>query len=592
MSGHKSEKKGPNIICRVSNVTPEMVCRYVERLPKQKMTKDAFRNYMGKKWFQNEHQAPEQWGLYYIDGTNYYPRFNHNITIKEADAYLYHWMRNLIIVNPYTRFKKQSDKRLVESIVDQLEKNPNEHDLKTIIRRIIDSDEPFVINEIIANALNNYSMALKVEIINKDEERYNVSLLPNYKELLKSKNNMTKKEYFELFDDVKTAFDPNAPLQKIFYGAPGTGKSKTIKRIVDENKLPCIRTTFHPDSDYSTFVGAYKPSIGTGRVYGAQGPLTEGGKPIEEPKITYKFVKQAFMKAYLGAWKKYADREGDEAVPQFLVVEEINRGNCAQIFGDLFQLLDRGENKFSEYPIEADTDLQKEIERAFIEEKDGNDKNPYKLVKDIEIEGVVEGYISNYGATLSEDVQHGRVLLLPKNLYIWATMNTSDQSLFPIDSAFKRRWDWEYMPIEYKNENWTIKIGEKDYNWVDFQRKINDKIYSVDNSEDKQLGDYFVNADRTGNIISANTLLNKILFYIWNDVCKDDPDQIFQWRDDQDNNKEKSIKFSEFFCEEKERDRKLQGFMAFLKIDDKDVKVSVGQDNDTTTKENDDVVNS
>ena len=387
------------------------------------------------------------------------------------------------------------------------------------------------------------------------------------------------------------------PLQQIFYGAPGTGKSHEIKR--QTKNMNVIRTTFHPDSDYSTFVGAYKPTMDdvdakvVPIVLGESGTVFNKNEgTYKEKRITYHFVKQAFLKAYLGAWKKYADRDGDEAEPQFLVIEEINRGNCAQIFGDLFQLLDRGENKFSEYPIEADTDIQKEIERAFMEEKDGNDNNPYKLAKDIEIEGVVEGYISNYGATLSEDVQHGRVLLLPKNLDIWATMNTSDQSLFPIDSAFKRRWDWEYMPIEYKNENWTIKIGEKDYNWVDFQRKINDKIYSVDNSEDKQLGDYFVNANRTGNNISANTLLNKILFYIWNDVCKDDPDQIFQWRDDQDNNKEKSIKFSEFFCEEKERYRKLQGFMAFLKIDDKDVKVNVVQDNDTTTKENDDVVNS
>ena len=598
MSGHKSEKKGPNIICRVSNVTPEMVCRYVERLPKQKMTEDAFRNYMGKSWFQNEHQAPEQWGLYYIDGTNYYPRFNHDVTIEEADAYLYHWMRNLIVINPYTRFKKESDKKLVESIVRELEMNPNEHDLKTVIRRIIDSDEPFVINEIIANALNNYSRALKVNIINKDEERYNVSLLPNYKELLKSKNNMTKKEYFELFDGVKTAFDPDAPLQKIFYGAPGTGKSNTIKREVDEKKLPCIRTTFHPDSDYSTFVGAYKPTMETSEsrvvpvVVNNGISLDQNQGTYTESKITYKFVKQAFMKAYLGAWKKYADREGDEATPQFLVIEEINRGNCAQIFGDLFQLLDRGENRFSEYPIEADTDLQKEIERAFKEEKDGNDENPYKLVKDIEIEGVVDGYTSNYGATLSEDVQHGRVLLLPKNLYIWATMNTSDQSLFPIDSAFKRRWDWEYMPIGYKNKNWTIKIGEKNYNWVDFQRKINDKIYSVDNSEDKQLGDYFVNADRTDNEISSDTLLNKILFYLWNDVCKDDPDQIFSWKDDKDNNQKKSIKFSEFFCEKAEKERKLQGFMAFLEIKangDDEKKV---EQNDDTTDGNDDVLNS
>lgn len=598
MSGHKSEKKGPAIICRVSNVIPEMVCRYVERLPKQKMTEDAFRNYMGKRWFQNEHQAPEQWGLYYIDGTNYYPRFDHNITKEEADAYLYHWMRNLIVINPYTRFKKQCDKKLVDSIVRELEMNPNEHDLKTIIRRIIDSDEPFVIYEIIANALNNYSRVLKVDIINKDEERYNVSLLPNYKELLKTNYNMTKKEYFELFDGVKTAFDPDAPLQKIFYGAPGTGKSNTIKREVDEKKLPCIRTTFHPDSDYSTFVGAYKPTMEATEsrvvpvVVNNGISLDQNQGTYTESKITYKFVKQAFMKAYLGAWKKYTDRDGDEAVPQFLVIEEINRGNCAQIFGDLFQLLDRGENRFSEYPIEADTDLQKEIERAFKEEKDSNDENPYKLVKDIEIEGVVDGYTSNYGATLSEDVQHGRVLLLPKNLYIWATMNTSDQSLFPIDSAFKRRWDWEYMPIGYKNDIWKIKIGEKEYKWVDFQKEINKRIYDIDNSEDKQLGDYFVNADRTNNIISSDTLLNKILFYLWNDVCKDDPDQIFSWKDDKDNNQKKSIKFSEFFCEKAEKERKLQGFMAFLEIKaDGDDEKKVEQ-NDDTIDGNDDVLNS
>ena len=374
------------------------------------------------------------------------------------------------------------------------------------------------------------------------------------------------------------------PLQQIFYGAPGTGKSHEIKKQTMGESV--IRTTFHPDSDYSTFVGCYKPSIGTGRVYGAQGPLTEGGKPIEEPKITYKYVIQAFLKAYLGAWKKYADRDGDEVTPQFLIIEEINRGNCAQIFGDLFQLLDRGETRFSEYPIEADTDLQQEIERAFKEEEE------YKLIRDIDVEGVVENYISNYGSTLSEDIQHGRVLLLPKNLYIWATMNTSDQSLFPIDSAFKRRWDWVYVPISYKNTNWTIEIGTKEYKWVDFQRKINDRIYSIDNSEDKQLGDFFVNANLTGNKISSDVLLNKILFYLWNDVCKDDSEQIFRWKDDQENNQEKSIKFSEFFCEKKEKERKLQGFMAFLGIKvigDDEKKV---EQNDETIAGNDDDVNS
>ena len=140
-------------------------------------------------------------------------------------------------------------------------------------------------------------------------------------------------------------------------------------------------------------------------------------------------------------------------------------------------------------------------------------------------------------------------------------MNTSDQSLFPIDSAFKRRWEWKYIPIGYKNLNWIIEIGTKNYYWVDFQKIINQRIYDVDNSEDKQLGDYFVNADRTGLKISADTFLNKILFYIWNDVCKDDPDQIFRWIDKKE---EKSIKFSDFF--DKDKDKKLQGFMAFHKV--------------------------
>ena len=245
----------------------------------------------------------------------------------------------------------------------------------------------------------------------------------------------------------------------------------------------------------------------------------------EDGKIIYTFTPQAFTNAYVKAWNSKEDI--------YLIIEEINRGNCAQIFGDLFQLLDRVDDGRSEYPIDADSDLANYIGK----ELSGSTRDDFP-----------------------EGVKEGKKLLLPENLYIWATMNTSDQSLFPIDSAFKRRWDWEYLPIGYKNK-WTIEIGEKKYNWVDFQQKINNLIFGVDNSEDKQLGDYFVNADRTGGVISADTLLNKILFYLWNDVCKDDPDQIFRWMD---GGREKSIKFSEFF--DADRDRKLQGFMEFLKV--------------------------
>ena len=307
-----------------------------------------------------------------------------------------------------------------------------------------------------------------------------------------------------------------APRQQIFYGAPGTGKSHKIKDdeyviAADANNL-VFRTTFHPDSDYSTFVGAYKPTM---RPVPTQFKAVAG----KDEDIAYEFIPQAFLQAYIAAWNNPEEKV-------FLVIEEINRGNCAQIFGDLFQLLDRDEKGESEYPIKADRDLAK-----FLNGKD-----------DQEIDVLIN----------KDGIKDGK-LKLPKNLYIWATMNTSDQSLFPIDSAFKRRWDWIYMPIGYKNTNWTIEIGDKKYEWVKFQRIINDKIYGVDNSEDKQLGDYFVNADRTGCKISADTLLNKILFYIWNDVCKDDPDQIFQWVNDKKQNE--SIKFSDFFGVDKEKKR-------------------------------------
>jgi hypothetical protein len=198
---------------------------------------------------------------------------------------------------------------------------------------------------------------------------------------------------------------------------------------------------------------------------------------------------------------------------QFLIIEEINRGNCAQIFGDIFQLLDRQqENGFSTYPIEADTDIQQAIETAFKEEE------PYKLMSDIAVDGAVKDYTSNYGATLSKDIQEGRILLLPPNLYIWATMNTSDQSLFPIDSAFKRRWEWKYVPIDTKKEEWYILVNKHKYSWTSFLDIINDTVLTDETAEDKHLGFYFCKAEK--NIISAEKFVGKVLFYLWNDVFK------------------------------------------------------------------------
>lgn len=330
------------------------------------------------------------------------------------------------------------------------------------------------------------------------------------------------------------------PLQQIFYGAPGTGKSHEIKKLTKGESV--IRTTFHPDSDYSTFVGCYKPTMDevdtqVVPVVVKSGISLQDPGTYKEKRITYKFVMQAFLKAYLGAWKKWADAGDDRIAPQFLVIEEINRGNCAQIFGDLFQLLDRSDNNFSEYPIEADTDLQQEIERAFKEHKD------YKLTKAIDVEGTVKDYISNYDSTLSEDIQSGRILLLPPNLYIWATMNTSDQSLFPIDSAFKRRWDWRYIKIaEGRDEatrellNWMVKFDYKEddkpftfeCSWWDFIKAINEKIAEATSSDDKKLGYFFCKPkDKNSTTIDEERFVGKVVFYLWNDVFKDEENPIF-----------------------------------------------------------------
>lgn len=279
--------------------------------------------------------------------------------------------------------------------------------------------------------------------------------------------------------------------QIIYYGAPGTGKSHRIKKQLEGvSKENIFRTTFHPDSDYSTFVGAYKPTKAKKPLYGLNGGLTvrlnDGKDDLDEDIITYKFIPQAFINAYMQAYRK-----PNENV--YLIIEEINRGNCAQIFGDLFQLLDRDENGKSEYTIKADADL-----KAFLEDE-----------------------LSEEG---KEGIKDGE-LCLPSNLYIYATMNTSDQSLFPIDSAFKRRWDWEYEPIKYKNTDWEIEIGDLKYRWSDFQKEVNTRILNDTGSEDKMLGDYFVNPPT--RVISYNLFRNKILFYLWNDVCKDGDADIF-----------------------------------------------------------------
>ena len=300
------------------------------------------------------------------------------------------------------------------------------------------------------------------------------------------------------------------PRQIIYYGAPGTGKSHAIK--VDTKGAHVVRTTFHPDSDYSTFVGAYKPTTKPTYVRDSTGRVVEErGEKVVEDRIVYEFVPQAFLQAYVDAWRYYAKAGSNEPEKQYLVIEEINRGNCAQIFGDLFQLLDRNDEGYSEYPITADKDMEKYLSDAFHDIAIPNESDLGELFDD---------------PFIAQKIGLGQVLVLPPNLYVWATMNTSDQSLFPIDSAFKRRWDWKYIPISQAvDENtkqpmgWSIHVGGKDYDWWSFLQAINEKIGGLTNSQDKKLGYFFCKAkDRK---IDADTLVGKVFFFLWNEVLKD-----------------------------------------------------------------------
>lgn len=313
--------------------------------------------------------------------------------------------------------------------------------------------------------------------------------------------------YFSKIDDEDKnqrtlSSDNNLPLQQIYYGAPGTGKSHAIEEATEGQDV--IRTTFHPDSDYSTFVGAYKPTTKEIPMRDVTGKIIiENGKQVTENRIVYEFVSQAFLQAYVGAWEKFA-ANGDQPQPQYLVIEEINRGNCAQIFGDLFQLLDRNASGFSEYPIKADADMKKQLN---------------KLLAGLIIDNAEAINALYKGKDVVSQVLDGDVLLLPSNLYIWATMNTSDQSLFPIDSAFKRRWDWRYVRIDDAHKGWKIEANGKRYDWWNFLERVNKLIGDTTSSEDKKLGYFFCKT--TDGIITAETFVSKVVFYLWNDVFKD-----------------------------------------------------------------------
>ena len=498
-------------ICRGKNLSWETVLLFYNNMPREAMPKAQFNSRTEARingWTQTHSQIARQLGFYYEKDGICYPRFTKEMSYVDLFKYMQNWAARYFIPNPYApSLKGQTPTSVYEFILKAIKSGRTNFDeiLDSIFGIKLSSHDKVrvYLNNFTDLVIDGNSVSLNTRTFGME-----ASLYPD---VIYAVDPIRYYEYFNTEEEIapyqQRIIENNLPLQQIFYGAPGTGKSHIIKEQTKGEDV--IRTTFHPDTDYSTFVGTYKPTTEFAPVLAIIGDkAVETGR--EEKRISYEFVCQAFLQAYVAAWKKVAEAKGSTAKKQFLVIEEINRGNCAQIFGDLFQLLDRNDYGYSDYPIQADADMQKQLKWLF---------------GGVEIENAESINALYDGRDIVQEVLSGEVLLLPNNLYIWATMNTSDQSLFPIDSAFKRRWDWQYMPIsEGRDKNgqpkkWKIEADTQMYSWWSFIQKINDEIYSKINSEDKKLGFYFCKP--MNGVIKAETFVSKVLFYLWNDVFKD-----------------------------------------------------------------------
>lgn len=284
---------------------------------------------------------------------------------------------------------------------------------------------------------------------------------------------------------------------RIVFGAPGTGKSFIINKerkdlIGEENDTDYERVTFHPDYSYANFVGTYKPV-----------PGYEDENGVET--ITYKYIPGPFMRLYVEALKN--SRSG-KPKPFLLIIEEINRANVAAVFGDIFQLLDRNDKNISEYPIQASEDIKKYL-------ADELNISPDECTK----------------------------IRIPDNMFIWATMNSADQGVFPMDTAFRRRWDFTYLGIDDNDEDIRGKyvvVGSKEQQrieWNELRISINEFLASKNVNEDKQLGPYFIErnivvpADGGNEIDSAlfcDVFKHKVLMYLFEDAAKQKRDKLFE----------------------------------------------------------------
>ncbi len=309
--------------------------------------------------------------------------------------------------------------------------------------------------------------------------------LKAYEKRAKTTLGLSRIEIRKRIDHTEETPKPNGPLSRnlIYFGAPGTGKSHNLEQKAKGNfaEKNITRITFHPDYSYASFVGSLKPQSGE----------DEKG----QHQIYYKFVPGPFIETYVNAINNPDEK-------YLLIIEEINRANPAAVFGDIFQLLDRNADGNSDYPIKTSKEL-----REFL---------------DADLTGI------------NHDKKEGRldILSIPPNMYIWATMNSADQGVFPMDTAFKRRWDFNYVGIDDGESliaDKVIPLGHtgRKAKWNDLRKEINNVLLQARINEDKLIGPFFIDPSLLTEDNFVETFKSKVLLYLIEDAAKTKKDRVF-----------------------------------------------------------------